>query len=510
MKILPRPYKIETKDGQFEFNANTHIICPVAIVEKELKFLDFESGKENKIEFAIGDTEFDYEMTISENIAVKSKTEDGLFHAAMSLKQLIFDGYKDGKSCIKNCILYDKARYGYRGFMLDIVRHFFDKDTILGIIDVLALAKFNVLHLHLSDNQGYRLESEVFPVLNEKGNYRKGTRGDGIPVSGYLKKSEVKEIVEYARERYIEVIPEIDLPGHTVAILAAMPEMGCTGEQFDVAERFGIDARIICAGREENYAIIEKLLAEVAEMFPSKKFHIGGDEVPKSQWCECEKCKAKVEKEGLKSFEQLQGYFTNRVVNMLKSLDKTPVVWNEAIYSGMLDNDAICEYWQDGKKAERVAKAAKNGRKVIFTKFRPYYLDYPYGMTPLKATYMCNPSYLFDDEGAKNIIGVECPLWTEYVADVDRLYYQAFPRAFAVAEAGWSTNEKDYKDFVERLENVLAIMQVYDKTFADVKEANPNFVKGGLKVAKFFLNALDVDAIKSAKNANNAKQGRKE
>lgn len=295
-------------------------------------------------------------------------------------------------------------------------------------------------------------------------------------------------------------------------MLAAMPELGCKGEQIDVAEHFGIDGRIICVGRDENYGVLEKLLAEVAEMFPCKYFHLGGDEVPKAQWRECEKCKALMKKEGLSDYEQLQGYFTNRMVRMLKNIGKTPVVWNEALYSNMLDDSAVCQYWSDGKTADRVVAAASKGRKVIVTKFRPYYVDYPYGMTSLKATYNYEPSCLFDKNGKENIIGVETPLWTEYVDTVDKIYYQAFPRAFAVAEAGWSNGEKDYADFVERLENVLGIMQAYDHdSCADVREANPNFVKGAYKVAKFFINTVDLskEAVLSAKNAKDATSARK-
>lgn len=508
MKILPKPYSIRLESGQTRFSASTVVVAN-DLIKKELFFLDFESGEKNEVRFEIAPTEYDYELVVDGDVKVVSSTDEGLFHGAMSLKQLIFDGYKDGVSYIDNCVVKDKPRFEYRGFMLDVVRHFFGKDVILGLIDSLALIKVNKFHLHLSDNQGYRLESKVFPVLNEKGNMRKGTRGDGVPVGGYLSQDDVREIVRYAEERYIEIIPEIDLPGHTLALLAAMPELGCTGEQYEVAERFGIDDRIMCAGREENYDFLEKLLAEVTALFPSKYFHLGGDEVPKTHWENCEKCKAKLKSEGLKNFEELQGYFTNRVINILKSRGKTPIVWNEAIYSGTLDESATCQYWSDGKRAERVVRAARAGRKVIVSKCLPYYLDYTYGVNSVKDTYKYNPAELFDDEAKKNIAGVECPLWTEYVPTVDKLYFQAFPRVIAVAESGWYDGDKDYADFEERLLNVLGIMQADDKGYAELKDANPNPFKGAWSTIKFGLNALDVIAIKSAINAMKAQKGRK-
>lgn len=508
MKIVPKPYSYTQESGQTRFSASTVVVAN-DVIKGALAFLDYEKCDENTAVFEIAKTDYDYELIVDGSIKVIANTDEGLFHGAMTLKQLIFDGYKDGVATIENCVVKDKPRFEYRSFMLDVVRHFFDKDVILGLIDSLALIKVNKFHLHLSDNQGYRLESKVFPVLNEKGSMRKCTRGDGIPVGGYFTQDDVHEIVKYAADRYIEIIPEIDLPGHTLALLAAMPELGCTGEQYEVGERFGIDERIMCAGKEENYEFLEKLIDEVTELFPSKYFHLGGDEVPKTHWENCDKCKEKLKTENLKNFEELQGYFTNRVINMLKSHGKTPIVWNEAIYSGTLDESATCQYWSDGKRAERVARALRKGRKVIVSKCLPYYLDYTYGMTSVKDTYKYNPTELFSDEEKKNVIGVECPLWTEYVPTVEKLYYQAFPRVIAVAESGWYDGEKDYSDFEDRLLNVLGIMQAEDKAFAELKDSNPNPFKGAWSTIKFGLNALDVVAIKSAINALKAQKGRK-
>ena len=513
MNIIPRPFETKVKDGNTFFNASTRVNCDFDIIKSELNFLDFEEGEVNEITFKIGETDFDYELTIDGDITVVAKTEEGLFHGCQTLKQLIFDGYRDGVATLENCVIKDKPRFTYRSFMLDIVRHFFDKEVIKGLIDILALVKINRFHLHLSDNQGYRVESTAFPALNEKANFRPGTKGDGVPVGGYLTKDDVREIVAYAGERFIEVVPEVDLPGHTLAFLLAMPELGCTGEQYAPTESYGIDHRILCAGNEKVYDFVEKLLTELSELFPSKYFHLGGDEVPKSQWRQCKKCQDLMAKEGLNDCEELQGYFTNRVINMLKSLGKTPIVWNEALYSGILDDSAICQYWSDGKKATAVRDALASGRKMYVSRTFPYYIDYPHGMNKLKSTYNFEPTSCFKGVSAENIdeniMGVECPLWTEWVADVDKLHRQAFPRTIAVAETGWSTPEKDYKDFEERLYNVLGMLEAYEIGYTHPKKANPNPFKALGETLSFLINMIEPAAIKSLINARDAKKGMK-
>ena len=510
MNIVPKPLKTTLLEGETTFSADTKIVSPIDVIVKELNFVDYEKAVENSAVFQIADTEYDYELIVDGNIKVLSKTNEGLFHGAMTLKQLVFDGYFEGVATLKNCHIQDKPRFEYRSFMLDIVRHFFDKRAIIKLIDILSLVKINNLHLHLSDNQGYRLESNVFPELNEKANVRKSTRGDGIPVGGYLTKADVKEIVDYAGERYVNVVPEIDLPGHTLFMLVAKPETGCTGEQFQLAERYGIDNRILCAGNEDNYDVIAKLIAEIAEMFPSKYFHIGGDEVPKTQWQKCEKCNALMLKEGFENHEQLQGYFTNRVINILKQHDKTAIVWNEALYSNMLDDSAVCQYWADGKGANAVRNALKNGRKMFVSKNFPYYLDYPHGINNLKRVYKFEPLSCFDGQGEENILGVESPLWTEWVADEEKLHHQAFPRAIAVAETGWTERDnKNYKDFVERLYNVLGILEAYEIGYEHPTKANPNIFKALGQGLKFLFAMLDLGDRKAVKNAIDAGKARK-
>ncbi len=509
MNIIPKPFDTKILDGTTVFSASTQIECACDVLRHEIGFLDYEQAEKNILAFEIGPTEYDYELIINGNIIVRANTNEGLFHGCMTLKQLIFDGYQDGVAILKNCIIYDKPRFEYRSFMLDIVRHFFDKDVILKIIDILALVKINTLHLHLSDNQGYRVESEVFPVLNEKANMRKCTKGDNIPVGGYLSKNDVKEIVEYAKQRYIDIVPEVDLPGHTLAFLVAMPERSCSGKQFELAQDYSIDSRILCAGNEDNYIFIEQLIGELCELFPSPYFHIGGDEVPKSAWSSCEKCLQVMDREGLDNCEQLQGYFTNRVINIIKKRGKTPIVWNEALDSGMLDESAVCQLWTDYKSKEFEKDKCEATRKKIVSKTKPYYVDYPHGINNLKSVYNFDPLTVIDDEHKQNVIGIETPLWTELVHTVERLHQQAFPRVIAVAEAGWSTGEKDYDDFVGRLYNVLGILEAYDIGYTPMKNVNPNKITSFVQKIKFWRGLTDWNILTTIKNTYEAKSKKK-
>jgi hexosaminidase len=487
-------------DGVFLFSASTKLVNAGELIEKELLFLDFDPAEENEAVFEEADCAgVEYKLTVEKNrIVARGKTAAARLHAAMTLKQLVFEFYVNGVSAIPCCVIEDKPKYEHRGFMMDFSRHFFGVETVKKIVDMMALAKMSVLHMHLSDNQGFRIESEKFPKLNEIGSYRAGTRGDNVPYGGYFKKSEIKDIVAYCAERGIEVVPEIDLPGHTVEILASYPELGCKGEKAEVSQYFFIDDRVICAGKQRVYEFVFELLDEVCELFPSPRFHIGGDEVPKTQWAECEDCNRLMKEQNFRDYEQLQGYFTNKVIEHLKKRGKTVVVWNEALNSGMLDPTAIAQYWNDGKKAEHVRAALEQGRKTIVSKIFAYYFDYPYGMTSLRQTYEYNPEALeVTDEAKGNIIGVEAPLWTEFVPNEENAFYKTFPRLFAVAETGWSADGKDYADFEDRLYNLLGIMQAYGLGFATVKESNPSFFKSAADAFDMLFKFVDSRAIKA-------------
>lgn len=479
MNIVPRPASVKETDGKFVFGSRTVVECPTEaaaeLIEKCLANSGAQGGGE--VRFALADVRCDYEMDVApDGVTARAATEAGLYRAAATLAQLIF-AYPDGIPCAH---IEDKPRFAYRAVLLDVCRHFFDVAAVKKFIDAMALFKYNYLHFHLSDDQGFRLQVDCMPKLHETGSVRAETCGDGKEHGGYYTKAEIADLVAYAGARGIEIVPEIDVPGHMGAAIAAYPELWCSGEPCEVATDFGIHDKVLCAGKESTYDALSAMLSEIAAMFPCKLFHLGGDEVPKIGWDKCEDCRALMRREGLKNYEQLQGYFTNRAVRMLEKLGKTVVLWNEALFSGLVDDSAIIQYWAFGKRsADAVAKAvSEGGRKVVVSRCMNYYFDYPHGVTPLKKAYRFEPVLPeFGANGKDCVFGVECTLWTEHIADETRLFERAYPRACAVAESGWSAaDDKNYADFKARLAAVLPLLGLCGVNYTPLKQADPSLL----------------------------------
>ena len=495
MNILPKPFRIELGEGAFAYSADMKVAAELPVI------LSLFGGGDpsSPIRFVKGDTEWDHVLKVSpEGVLALSSTDEGLFHAAVTLKQLT-----GGKStAIPACTIWDKPRYAYRAGMIDVCRHFFGVETIKKLIDTMAMFKFSHLHFHLSDDQGFRLHIDSMPKLHQIGSERKGTCGDGRPTGGYYTKAQIAEIVSYAAERYIEIVPEIDMPGHTRAIVAAYPELSCSGKPTEVASWFGIHSKILCVGKERVYEAVDRIFSEVAEMFPSELFHLGGDEVAKLEWAKCPDCAALYRKEGMKNLEELQAYFTNRVIKLLEKYGKTPILWNEALNSEMLDKRAAVQYWTtDKKSAERVARAiSEEGRKVIMSRCAPYYLDYPCGTHSLKAMYELEPDEELGASAEKGIMGVECPLWTEQISEEEELFRHFYPRALAVAETGWSAPGKDYEDFKKRLQGVLFLLEERGVPYIPVKECDPARFAAWRQKVSFALRMQRVSDPMSARN----------
>lgn len=496
MNILPKPYKIEVAEGSFAFRADGKVAADLPVIASLFGGADASSP----VKFSKGETEWDYVLKITpKGVSALAKDDEGLFHAAVTLLQLTGGALE---ADLPACTVYDKPRYAYRAGMIDVCRHFFGVDTVKKLIDTMALFKFNYLHFHVSEDQGFRLRIDSMPKLHQIGSERKGTCGDGKPVGGYYTKAQIKEIVDYAAERFIQIVPEIDMPGHTRAIVAAYPELSCSGKPTEVASWFGIHSKILCAGKESVYEAIDRIFAETAEMFPCKLFHLGGDEVAKLEWAKCPDCAAAYKREGLKNLEELQGYFTNRVIKLLEKYGKTPILWNEALNSGMLSGDAVVQYWTtDRASAERVSKAVcEEGRKVIMSRCNPYYLDYPCGTHSLKAIYELEPSDELGKKGESGIMGVECPLWTEHISDVEDLFRHFYPRALAVAETGWSAPGKDYADFRDRLAGVLFLLEKRGAAYTPVAECDPGKLKSALQTTAFGMKMQRRSDPTSARN----------
>lgn len=521
--IIPEPTLITQHTGKsIDLCGNIVFKNKKALTsQEELKvFFDKVINAQNKadknliIEFIESDKlpEEGYTLLIDGSVIIKASSESGFFYGIQTLKQLIHQYWIINSSPIPSVSIDDKPNYPYRGYMLDVSRHFFDVDTIINLLDVLAFHKINKFHFHITDDQGWRLEIKQYPKLTEHGAYRKHTTGDGKPHGGYYTQEEMKKIVEHAISKHIEVIPEIDLPGHFTAAISAYPELSCSGKAIEVATSFGIKTDIACAGKEETYKFFQNIIDELTEIFPSKYIHIGGDEAPKNEWESCKYCQEMIAKYELKNAEKLQGYMVNRIADYIESKGKSAIVWNESLNSGILKDSVICQYWSDGKEPLRVLNGISEGRKTIISKFTPYYLDYPYGMHSLKAVYSFAPEL----KGAQNknsIIGMESPLWTEYVETKKQIDYQTFPRLTAVAEIAWSSPEhRDYDKFITKLKEIYPMYNIYGVLPAPLSQVNPNKIKGVFQIIRFFTKAITWESIKaflnSYKAAKKVKSGR--
>lgn len=385
----------------------------------------------------------------------------GLLHACQSLRQLLTTD--DGAWVAPCCTIDDSPRYAWRGMLLDCGRHFVPVAQVKRMIDQLAYHKMNVLHWHLTEDQGWRLEVRSRPRLAELSAWRAATRASEHPrdaqgrYGGFYSHEQVREIVAYAAARGISIVPEIEMPGHSRAALAAYPELSCTGGPHEVETRWGVIDDVYCAGNDETFVFLEAVLGEVCELFPSPYVHIGGDECPKTRWKSCAKCQARIKAEGLKDEHELQSYFIRRIEKFLSGKGKRIIGWDEILEGGLAPN-ATVQSWRgfDGAIA-----AAGAGHDVISSPTSHCYLDYAQGrgvgepvqmgFIPLEKVYQFEPAPpQLTPAQAKHVLGGEGNLWTEH-APPELLERQAFPRLCAIAEVLWSPVPRDYADFQRRL-----------------------------------------------------------
>lgn len=439
--LIPRPQKIEERPGR--------CVLPEKIAVNSL-FEDWSleafAGRMKRpltqgdwLIIAGQDTlpEEGYLLHISlDGIVVRASSESGVIRALTTAAEL----YEDGS--FPCCHIEDAPKYAHRALHLDCARHYFPVNEVKRIIEEISLAKMNVLHWHLTDDQGWRIESKKYPALHQNSGQ-------------WYTHDEIRDIVEFARLRGIEVVPEIDMPGHMTAVLSVYPELSCTGEKVKLVRSGGVYPVILCAGKEEVFTFIEDILDEVIPLFPSKRFHIGGDEAPKSRWKKCPHCAAKMKELGLTGFEDLQGYFTARVNDVLKKHGKQAVCWHEILKAKNAPDGIQIQHWTPrcAKQTKAFADAGKG--KWIYSTTMGTYLDYPHSISPLKKVYTVEPR--FDKKsyaGDRNLLGLECCIWTERVPDRERLETRTFPRAQALAEVAWS-GAGDYEDFRRRLAKMI-------------------------------------------------------
>ena len=406
-----------------------------------------------------------YQLTVSpRGVEIRALTQTGADRARQTLEQLrLLSG--DGE--IECCTLLDWPRYPYRGFMMDVSRHFRNKEFILKQLDAMALLKMSVLHLHLTDDAGWRMEVDSYPRLTELGAWRDGDtwtewrdRGglyveEGTPgaYGGYLTKDDLREIVAYAAERHIDILPEVEMPGHSAEVTRAYPETACLGP--DGQPVFNSD---VCPGSEETFRLFEAVLDEMLEIFPSTMIHIGGDEAGKAGWRNCPRCQARMEKEGLKDVDELQSWMIHRMDRYLTEKGRKLVGWDEIMEGGLAPGATVMSW----RGIEQGQEATADGHDAIMTPSGHVYLDYPQddpmkepvgfgSYQPLSRVYSLDPSEGMDPAAAAHVLGVQGNLWAEMILTDEHYEYMMYPRLLAIAEVGWTPQEdREYEEFRER------------------------------------------------------------
>lgn len=400
-----------------------------------------------------------YELHIKKKgIDITANTDQGIMHGIQSLRQLMIQTQLDQKNELPYLKISDHPKFKHRGLLLDCARHFFSVEVLKKYIDLLALYKMNTLHWHLTEDQGWRIAIDAYPKLEETSAWR--TEDNGLRYGGYYSKEDIEEVVAYASERHVQIIPEIEMPGHSLAALAAYPELSCTGGPFEVGTEWGVYKDIYCAGNEETFTFLEKVLDEVIELFPSPYIHIGGDEAPTYNWERCSKCQKRIADEGLKNEHELQGYFIKRMEKYLQKHGKQIIGWDE-ILEGGISNQAIVQSWRG---MEGGIEAAKHGNQAIMSPVSHCYLDYDLTAIDLERVYSFDPiPEELSLEQQKYIIGGEVNMWTERVPHDDNLDSKVFPRLMAMSEVVWSyPTERNYNAFFNRVQEQYPILNEFD------------------------------------------------
>ena len=498
--IIPEPLALVKKEGTFTFNKKTTIVFDNKKISNEVLYLatmfkitsDFtlkiteKESKKNVVKMildksltSLGDEGYQLQI-LPEKIIIKAVKPAGLFYACQTLKQLL-PAEIDGVYPVENLNLTipcmevkDAPRFSYRGYLLDVSRYFVPISSIKKMLEAMAFYKMNVFHWHLTDYQGWRLQIMQYPKLTMIGAkvgqtklmYRdKEIIEDHIPSEGFYTQEEVKELIAYAEKLHIRVLPEIDVPAHSIAAIAAYPFLSCSGTPQKVKEqKVGAMATVFCPGKESTFEFLENVFDEVMTLFPEQKIHIGADEVKKEEWAKCAHCKKRMEKEGLKDLDELQSYFVQRIEKYLNKKKHSIIGWDEILEGGLAPNATVMS-WRGIKGG---IKAAKMGHNVIMTPTTFCYFDYAQGKDRLKEPYVRFKNYLplskvysydpvpteLNKDESKFILGAQANMWSNFVKSTSHIEYMTFPRICAIAELTWSTKEnKDFSRFVKKLES---------------------------------------------------------
>ena len=498
ISLIPQVQKMALGNSSFQFEENTSIVVQnsdqQSIAELFSNLFEKSAGWKPKIvtggaegsnqvyfktDESLGEEGYALEVS-TKRIEIKAAKPAGFFYATQTLRQLlpaeIESSQKQEKAdwFVPEISISDNPAFKWRGYMLDVSRHFFPKDDVLRMIDYLSIHKINTLHLHLLDDQGWRIEIRKYPKLTQVGAWRinredkpwnsrpKQEAGEKATLGGFYTQADVREMVAYAQKRYINIVPEIEMPAHVTAALAAYPQYSCSGGPFTVLPG-GVwpVTDIYCAGNDSTFLFLEDVLSEVIDLFPSKYIHIGGDEATKTEWEKCPKCKKRIKTEGLKNAGELQSYFIRRIEKFINSKGRVLMGWDEILEGGLPPKATVMSW----RGTQGGIDAAKQGHDVVMTPGQPCYFDHYQGpkeeeplaiggFNPLNKVYEFNPvPKELDAEAAKHILGGQANLWTEYVPNIKHAQYMTFPRIAAMAEALWSPKEvKNWDDFYRRIQ----------------------------------------------------------
>lgn len=421
-----------------------------------------------------------YKLQITpEKVLLTGGSEAGVFYGIQTIHKAL-PILKDGKvaAALPAGTVTDFPRFRYRGFMIDVGRHFFPVSYLKQVIDLMALHNINYFHWHLTEDQGWRIEIKKYPKLTEIGSKRDSTiidwetkKFDGKPHSGFYTQDEAREIVRYAADRFITVVPEIDLPGHTTAALASYPELGCTGGPYKVLCSFGVFPDVLCAGNDQTLQFTKDVLYEIMDIFPSEYIHIGGDECPKSRWEKCPKCQAKIKELGIKALpkhskeNQLQTYFMSELEKEINAHGRRMLGWDEVLEGGLTPNSTIMSW----RGIQGGIEAARQHHDVIMTPIQRLYFSNP-RINKMTGFEWMNRVYNFEpvpaeltDAEKKFVIGTQGCIWTEWTADSTKMEWQILPRMAALSEIQWTLPEhKNFERFMERLPEMLKIYSSLD------------------------------------------------
>lgn len=487
LHLIPMPNNIKVKEGTC-FIFKERVLLKVASQLQGIEtFIDgfmgihtVKSEKEPHLEFIYDPflAEETYSLkTETDSIKVWAGTYSGAFYALMTLRQLFLCDTSDRETlmCDMVEITKDCPKYAWRGLQLDESRHFFGKDTVKRLLDFMALYKLNRFHWHLTDDHGWRIEIKKYPLLTKIGSYRKSSQlhswkceeTDNTPHFGFYTQEDIKEIIEYAKERCIEIIPEIDFPAHSAAALASYNNLACREIPCEVhnyfggyiPEKMGIKDwnRTLCLGKDEVIDFVFDVIDEVADLFPFNYFHVGGDEAPTNEWKKCPACRKRIKDEHLKNEVNLQAWFTNKVNSHLKEKNKIMIGWNEILASKLTDTDIVAQYWTP-KKDKNVITHLEKGGKVILSCHKQFYFDMLHSYCTPKGTYKFEPKTAkVKQKIADGVLGIEAEMWTEWTDSEKQLQFKLFPRGLALAESAWS-NYKDYSFFTKRIYSHKKIM----------------------------------------------------